>query len=255
MPRRLITIFIISLLATTTSNAASITAYVNKQFDYVNAGMPSSLEIGQDVNHTFVINQNTTGSPISSGIFYENAITDFEFAIPAVGFHFSGGHGDITHYNDGSLLLTGYAPYSVSLDGQRFASSEIFLIPKADTPQPVGSALQSLRAFEYDGFELNFYHPYSGGSSSGSLVVYGTHYETVGGLYTGTTTPPLTVSAGTVSISGVFPQFDLYNHLFPVVSNAALITVGAAALPEPSASVLLLLAILAPVFRRTRSRR
>ncbi|MEM8952561.1 MAG: hypothetical protein AAGD22_00275 [Verrucomicrobiota bacterium] len=288
------------------AGAGAITAHVNKQLDYLNSGMPSSLEIGQDVNHTFVINQSTTGTPISNGIFYADAITDFEFEIPAVDFGFSGGHGDITHYNDGSLLLTGYAPYRVSLDGQRFASTEIFLIPKADTPRPIGSALQSLRSFEYDGFELSFYNPYSGGYSYGAVVSFGTDYDTVGGLYNSIITTPLTVSGGSVLV-GVHPfdlqgnniittpensspspatlTFDLQgNNIITTpltVSGGTLSTVvspldlqvgsgpyllsdvgilslaadGVVALPEPSASILFILAIFSSVLRRSRSRR
>ncbi|MEM7144334.1 MAG: hypothetical protein AAF591_04320 [Verrucomicrobiota bacterium] len=240
LPRN-VAVFLLCALFASTGDAASITAYVNKQFEYLNPGMPASLELGQDVNHTFVINQNTTGSPISSGIFYENAITDFEFALPAVGFHFSGGHGDITHRNDGSLLLTGFAPTIVNLDGQNFVRSQVSLIPRHGAPAPTGSAIQSLRSFEFDSFELTFYNPTLGGYSLGDL------WDLLD-----INTPSITGSTAGL-LATLNSNFSLSSGLLWDVSNFSTDGTITIAIPEQSTALLLLPSAFPFVFRRRRS--
>ncbi|MGF1452357.1 MAG: hypothetical protein ACFB21_09835 [Opitutales bacterium] len=159
-----------SILAATllAANARALEISGTDAFNFLNDGMPPSIELGQTVNFSLTIDTGVRGVFNSGGYVYTGALTSFTFEIPDLSFSASGS-GDIfsEHSAAGdSLILTGL-PVSGAIDNQALLSTEFrFALPSNVDAGP--GSLATLSASEYDGFEV-FLATMNNGTTSGSV--------------------------------------------------------------------------------------
>ena len=146
---------------------ATVNVSIDTEFNWLDDGMPASLEIGQAVTLDFSYDETVAGQDFTGYVQYEDALTAFSFDVPEAPFSGSGLSGDVFDNGDDTLTFTAHpVDTAYTLDGQNLTSVEVVLLNPSGSVTAAEYGLPTgLDGWALDSWTMNFYPPGSGSSS------------------------------------------------------------------------------------------